>query len=92
MMDLEIRNTRRLLRRLPVRPGVPVQFCEDIVPGVDRWLNIRVPITDDVRWSALCERIWNGGWWKRVRTAWYGWLWKRSWAKMARDLKKWGQK
>lgn len=91
-MNKEVRNTRRLLRRLPVRPGVPVQFSEDIVPGVDRWLNIRVPITDDVRWSELCERIWNGGWWRMVRAAWYGWLWKRSWNKMARDLKKWGQK
>lgn len=92
MMDREIRNTRRMLRRLSVRPGVPVQFCEDIVPGVDRWLNIRVPITENAKWSALCERVWRETLWQRIRGAWYEWRWKRSWKKMTRDLKKCGQK
>lgn len=90
-MNREIRNLRRVLRRLPVRPE-PVQFCEDIVPGCPRWLNIRVPIEDGVKWSQLCQAIWNGGWKARLKTAWYGWLWKRSWNRMARDLKKWGQR
>lgn len=91
-MNREIRNTRRLLRHLPVRRGVPVQFCEDVVPGVDRWLNIRVPIADDARWSKQCQAIWNGGWLARLKMAWYSWRWKRSWDRMARDLKKWGQR
>ena len=90
-MNKEIRNTRRVLRRLPVRDGVPVQFSEDIVPGVDRWLNIRIPIADGVKWANVCKQVWNETLWQRIQSLWYGWLWKRSWNKMARDLKKWGQ-
>lgn len=68
-MKKEIRNLRKLLRRLPVRYDEHVSFKEDYdfvsgKPKYPRKLIVGIPIECNANWQALCERIW---WGKRKR-------------------------
>ena len=62
-MEREVRNTRKLLRLLPVRKGECIKFKEDWEangrPKYPRKLIIEVPIEWDTDWQPLCEKVWK---------------------------------